>query len=42
MELFEGCTSLVSIKGVVNPNVTSLLDSFSDSYSIKDVDVVFP
>lgn len=39
---FEGCTSLVSIKGVVNPNVTSLLDSFSDSYSIKDVDVVFP
>lgn len=39
---FEGCTSLVSIKGVVNPNVTSLLDSFTDSYSIKDVDVVFP
>ena len=39
---FEGCTALRSIKGVINSSVTSILDAFTDSANISEVDVIIP
>lgn len=39
---FEGCKALSSIKGVINSSVTSILDAFTDSANISEVDVIIP
>ena len=39
---FEGCTALITIKGVVNSHVVNITDVFSDCSNLEETYVVFP